>query len=133
MTATETVERVGVREFAYMTWAEQAERDTKTAISSIEHQLRIKLKIKAGEYEINPNYFGEMVQPYLRVAAIVDEDIVFCLQRDSRALAVVNWSCQEKRCQKIARTPVSDYITLGRALAIGEAQQASTPKCEQHS
>ncbi len=127
---TETAERISLADAAHLAWGSKAGLERDAALSSFRTQLMRKLKTRRDDYDVDVEMFPDEYEPHLQLGAIID-GLTFCLTRD-RALAVVNWRCEDKSCNVLHRAPVSDLVTLGRALARGEASQSRYPKCDAH-
>lgn len=127
---TETVEVPSLTEAAVESWARKAKLETEAATVSFRKQIFQKLKIRSETYEIDTQMFDE-VEPKKSIGAEID-GIQFALL-NGQELGAVIWSCADPLCEMRELVPVSDLVTLGRALVVGQMLTEKSPKCERHS
>jgi len=112
-------------------WAARAALDERAAVNSFQHQLWAKLKVSRDDYPVDLAAFPDEALPHLRIGIEI-EGMTFCLNKDN-TLAVVDWRCEQKGCERVRRSPIKDRVTLGRALALGQLMASRFPKCDEHS
>lgn len=135
MTTVETAEQVtwedmSVSDRADAAWVKKADLDRDAAVDSLRAQALKKLKLRRDDLEIATDRFDDEVNPWLRVAAFVD-GLTLCLTKE-RELALHAWTCAENGCTERYRIPVSDYISLGRAMWVGSKEESERPHCHAH-